>query len=686
MSCVSGIAQDRFSAETLWKLGRVSEMQLSPSEKTILYGVTWYDVDANKGNRDLYILDENAESPRKLTDSKGSETNGIWRPDGKKIGYLSAEGGSMQLWEMGINGEGKKQVSNIEGGINGFAYSPDMKHIVYTMDVKVEQEAKDIYPDLPLANALIYDDLMYRHWDNWHDYKYSHVFVASYMDGAIGSGIDIMKGEPFDSPLMPNGGMEQIAWTPDGKSVAYVCKKLKGKDFALSTNSDIYLYNIETGQTENLTAQNEGYDHDPVFSPDGSMMVYRSMKTPGFEADKDRIILLQFTKAAAGKTKTDAKKKSEKVSVAPDAKAYTYTDLSEGFDQSSNHFTFSKDGKSIYFISGIHATYQVYKIDIATKKITQLTQGDHDIQAFALAGNDLIITKMRMDLPSEIFRIKGDGTEEQLTFTNREVLKGIELGKTTKRWITTTDGKKMLVWVILPPNFDPNKKYPALLYCQGGPQSAVSQFFSYRWNFQMMAANDYVIVAPNRRGLPTFGQEWNDQISGDYGGQNMKDYLVAIDSVAAEPWVDENRLGAVGASYGGYSVYWLAGNHNKRFKTFIAHCGIFNFESMYASTEEMFFVNYDYKGAYWDNPKPKSYDFSPHLFVKNWDTPILVIHGGYDFRIPYTEGMQAFNVAQLKDIPSKFLFFPEETHFVTKPQNAILWQREFFKWLDKYLK
>lgn len=686
MSCVSGIAQDRFSAETLWKLGRVSEMQLSPSEKTILYGVTWYDVDANKGNRDLYILDENAESPRKLTDSKGSETNGIWRPDGKKIGYLSAEGGSMQLWEMGINGEGKKQVSNIEGGINGFAYSPDMKHIVYTMDVKIEQEAKDIYPDLPLANALIYDDLMYRHWDNWHDYKYSHVFVASYMDGAIGSGIDIMKGEPFDSPLMPNGGMEQIAWTPDGKSVSYVCKKLKGKDFALSTNSDIYLYNIETGQTENLTAQNEGYDHDPVFSPDGSMMVYRSMKTPGFEADKDRIILLQFTKAAAGKTKTDAKKKSEKVSVAPDAKAYTYTDLSEGFDQSSNHFTFSKDGKSIYFISGIHATYQVYKIDIATKKITQLTQGDHDIQAFALAGNDLIITKMRMDLPSEIFRIKGDGTEEQLTFTNREVLKGIELGKTTKRWITTTDGKKMLVWVILPPNFDPNKKYPALLYCQGGPQSAVSQFFSYRWNFQMMAANDYVIVAPNRRGLPTFGQEWNDQISGDYGGQNMKDYLVAIDSVAAEPWVDENRLGAVGASYGGYSVYWLAGNHNKRFKTFIAHCGIFNFESMYASTEEMFFVNYDYKGAYWDNPKPKSYDFSPHLFVKNWDTPILVIHGGYDFRIPYTEGMQAFNVAQLKDIPSKFLFFPEETHFVTKPQNAILWQREFFKWLDKYLK
>ncbi|HLO92660.1 MAG: prolyl oligopeptidase family serine peptidase [Chloroflexota bacterium] len=675
---MTATAQQRFTAETLWKLGRVSEMQLSPAGDKILYGVTFYDVATNKGNRDLYILDVNAESPRKITETKANELNAIWRPDGKRIGFLSAESGSMQIWEIGINGEDKRQVSNIEGGINGFKYSPDMSHIVFTKDVKLEQDAQDMYPDLPLANALIYDDLMYRHWDNWHDYKYSHPFVATYSDGTIGEGEDIMKGEPFDSPLMPDGGMEQIVWTPDSRSLAYVCKKLKGKEFALSTNSEIYLYNLDSKLTENLTKGNEGYDHDPVFSPDGSLMVYRSMKTPGFEADKDRIMLLQL------KSNTPVSKKDKtKQSITIDRKL---TDLSEGFDQSSNHFVFSKDGKSIYFISGIQATYQVYKIDIASKKITQLTKGDHDIQDFALSGNDLIITKMRMDLPSEIFKIKADGTEEQLTFTNREILKGIELGKTTKRWITTTDGKKMLVWVILPPNFNPNKKYPALLYCQGGPQSAVSQFFSYRWNFQMMAANDYVIVAPNRRGLPTFGQEWNDQISGDYGGQNMKDYLTAIDSVSAEPWVDENRLGAVGASYGGYSVYWLAGNHNKRFKTFIAHCGIFNFESMYGSTEEMFFVNYDYKGAYWDKPKPKSYDFSPHLFVGNWDTPILVIHGGYDFRIPYTEGMQAFNVAQLRGIPSRFLFFPEETHFVTKPQDAILWQREFFKWLDKYLK
>lgn len=675
LTVLLGHSQERFTAEKLWSLGRVSDMQLSPDSKAIIYGVTWYDIKSNKGNRDIYKLDLGSQTPSKITDFKGSEINAIYRPDGKKIGFLSAESGSMQLWEMGLNGEDKKQISNIEGGINGFEYSPDLKHIVYIKDVKVEKDAQDIHPDLPLANAMIYDDLMYRHWDSWHDYSYSHVFIASYTDGSVQDGKDIMADEPYDSPLMPNGGMEQITFSPDGKSLAYVCKKLEGKEYAISTNSDIFLYNLETGETKNLTSGNIGYDQDPVFSPDGSKLAYRSMKAAGFEADKDRIMVLQIKPIPAKKPSKVAQPSLEEP-----------IDLSNEFDQSSGQFEWSADGKSLYFISGIEATYQVYKIDLATKKITQLTKGDHDIQAFNVLGNELIITKMRMDLPSEIFRVKADASETQLTFTNQEVLKGITFGKPTKRWITTTDGKKMLVWVILPPNFDPNKKYPALLYCQGGPQSAVSQFFSYRWNFMMMAANDYVIVAPNRRGLPTFGQEWNDQISGDYGGQNMKDYFTAIDSVSAESWVDENRLGAVGASYGGYSVYWLAGNHNKRFKTFIAHCGIFNFESMYAATEEMFFVNHDLGGPYWETPKPKSYDFSPHLFVRNWDTPILVIHGGYDFRIPYTEGMQAFNVAQLRDIPSRFLFFPEETHFVTKPQNSILWNREFFKWLDQYLK
>jgi dipeptidyl aminopeptidase/acylaminoacyl peptidase len=679
-------AQEKFTAETLWKLGRVSDVQLSPDGGAIIYGVSKYDLATNKGNRDIYKLDRNAESPRQLTDFKGSEINAIWRPDGKKIGFLSAESGSMQMWEMGPNGENKIQVSNIEGGINGFAYSPDMQNIVYIKDVKIEEDIHDLYPDLPLADAMIYDDLMYRHWDSWHDYAYSHIFIAPYSDGKTGEGKDIMPGEAWDSPLMPWGGMEQITWAPDGKSLAYTCKKLKGKDYALSTNSDIYLYNLASGKTENLSESNLGYDQDPVFSPDGSKIVWRSMAEPGFEADKDRIMLCELNPREMDGLKKSIESSKTKSGKGLIMTSQVYTDLSEGFDQSSTNFSFSIDGKQLYFISGTQATFQVYRMDIASRKITQLTKGDHDIQAYAIDGKDLIITKMRHDLPSEVFRVKPDGTEEQLTFTNREVLKNITLAKSEKRWVTTTDGKKMLVWVILPPNFDPNKKYPALLYCQGGPQSAVSQFFSYRWNFQMMAAHDYVVVAPNRRGLPTFGQEWNNQISGDYGGQNMLDYFTAIDSISAEPWVDENRLGAVGASYGGYSVYWLAGNHNKRFKAFIAHCGIFNFESMYLETEEMFFVNKDYEGAYWKNPRPKSYDFSPHNFVKNWDTPMLVVHGGYDFRIPYTQGMQAFNANQLLGIPSRFLFFTEETHFVLKPQNAVLWQREFFRWLDTYLK
>ncbi len=671
-------AQERFSAETLWKLGRVSDVQCSPTDDSFIYGVTWYDAETNKSNRDIYRQERTAESPRKLTETEVSEFNAIWRPDGKKIGFLSASSGDVQVWEMGIFGEDKKQISKIEGGINGFSYSPDMKHIVYIKDVKMEKDVHDMYPDLPLADALIYDDLMYRHWDSWHDYAYSHVFIAPYSEGNVCEGKDIMPGEPYDSPLTPNGGMEQITWTPDSKSLAYTCKKLKGKDYAISTNSDIYLYNLESGETKNLTSDNPGYDQDPVFSPDGSHMVWRSMATPGFEADKDRIMILEINpKSKSGKskaTKSNTPAKAEMV------------DLSVDFDQSSANFKFSPDGKQLYFISGFHATYQVYRMDIATRKITQLTQGDHDVQAFALQGKDLIITKMRHDLPSEVFRLNPNGTEDQLTFTNREILRNVEFGKSEKRWITTTDGKQMLVWVILPPNFDKNKKYPTILYCQGGPQSAVSQFFSYRWNFQMMVAHDYVVVAPNRRGLPTFGQEWNDQISGDYGGQNMLDYLTAIDSVAEEPWVDKDRLGAIGASYGGFSVYWLAGNHNKRFKTFIAHCGIFNFESMYLETEEMFFVNFDYGGPFWEKPRPKSYDFSPHNFVGKWDTPMLVIHGGYDFRIPYTQGMQAFNANQLLGVPSRFLFFPNETHFVLKPQNSILWHREFYNWLDKYLK
>ncbi len=654
-------AQQRFTPELLWKLGRVSEPQVSPDGKQVLYGVTWYNVAENKGKRTVFKVAVAGGEAVALDLSPGSVYNAIWRPDGKKIAYLTADGGAMQIFEANPDGSEKKKISDVEGGISGFSYSPVMKHIVFYKAVKLDKTPNDMYPDLPKANARIEDDLMYRHWDSWHDYTYNHVFIAPYQDGKLGAAWDIMPGERWDTPMKPFGGMEQIAWSADGNRLAYTCKKLTGKEWTLSTNSDIYIYDLATRATKNISIGMPGYDQDPVFSPDSRLIVWRSMATPGFEADKDRIMIHDF---------------NTKIT----------TDYSVGFDQSSDHFVWSPDSRTLYFISGIHATFQIYTLDIKTKKISKITDGWHNYQTVALAGKDLVGAKMSMGLPSEIFRIDVKGNETQLTFTNHELMKEVAMAKVEKRWIETTDGKQMLVWVILPPQFDPNRKYPALLYCQGGPQSAVSQSFSYRWNFQMMAANDYIVIAPNRRGLPTFGQEWNDQISGDYGGQNMEDYLSAVDVLAKEPWVDETRLGAVGASYGGFSVYWLAGNHQKRFKAFIAHCGMFNFESKYGSTEEYFFPNHDLGGPYWQEPRPKSYDFSPHRFVGRWDTPILVIHGANDFRVTYTEGMQAFNAAQLRGIPSRFLFFPDESHFVLKPQNAILWQREFFRWLDQWLK
>jgi dipeptidyl aminopeptidase/acylaminoacyl peptidase len=506
---------------------------------------------------------------------------------------------------------------------------------------------------------------MYRHWDSWEDGYFSHIFIAKFENGIVSEGADIMTGERFDSPMMPWGGMEQIAWSPDGKRLAYTCKKLKGLDYAISTNSEIFLYDLDAKTTENLSKGNDGFDQEPAFAPDGSALVWASMQTPGFEADKNRIMYYNF-----------ADKKM--------------VDLTTAFDQSSATFKWHPTEKDVlYFISGINATYQVYNINVKTKAIKQMTAGNHDYTELAVGTKAVVGLRMSLSEPSEIFSLENAtpyASEKQLSFTNKPILDNITMGKVEERWITTTDNKKMLTWVVYPPDFDRTRQYPTLLYCQGGPQSAVSQFWSYRWNLQIMAANGYIVVAPNRRGLPTFGQEWNDQISGDYGGQNMKDYLSAIDEVSKEPFVDKYHRGAVGASYGGYSVYWLAGHHEGRFRAFIAHCGMFNLESWYGCTEEYWFPDYDLGGEYWRSPVPQSYDFSPHKFVGNWDAPLLVIHGGKDFRIPYTEGMQAFNAAQLKGVPSRFLFFPNESHFVTKPQNSVLWQREFFRWLDQWLK
>lgn len=644
----------------LWYLGRLSDVQLSPDGKTLLYSVKYYDYKLNTGNAELYTMPAEGGEPTRITTTPNDEMQPVWRPDGKKIAYLYSDDKGTQVWECDPDGSHAKQISHVDGDINCFQYAPDMKHISYAMNVRIDPTIEQRYPDLPKADAMIYDDLMYRHWNYWADGTYSHLFVADYP--GCDNATDLLEGQKFHCPNPPFGGAEEIAWLPDGNRLVYCCKKLTGKAFAESTNTDIYLYDLKTKNTRNLTEFNKGYDMDPVISPDGKKMVWWNMKTDGFESEKHSLMIYDF--------ETD---KAE--------------DYSIGFDQDATGFAWSENGKSIYFISCKEATHQVYKLDVESRAIEQLTDGDYDYNTVLANGKQLIVTRTTHAEPSEIYAVQlNNKAVKQLSFINKDVLDKITPAKSEKRWVKTTDGKQMLVWVILPPNFDSTKKYPALLYCQGGPQSAVSQFFSYRWNFQMMAAHDYIIVAPNRRGLPGFGSEWNDQISGDYGGQCMKDYLSTIDDVAKEPYVDENRLGCVGASFGGFSVYWLAGHHEKRFKTFIAHCGMFNLESWYGTTEELFFANHDIEGAYWKKPMPSSYNVSPHKFVGNWDTPILVIHGGKDFRIPYTEGMQAFDAAQMQGIPSRFLYFPEECHFVTKPQNAMLWQREFFRWLDQWLK
>ncbi len=659
------LKSDIMTPEVLWSFGRLGGAQVSPDGKTVLYGVTYYNIEENKSYRDIYTIPVVGGDATNITNSEAKEFNVIWRPDGKKIGYLSGISGSVQLWEMNVDGSGAKQISDIEGGISGFQYSPDQSKIFYLKSVKLDENVNDMFPDLPKANARIETDLMYRHWDSWHDYTYNHIFIAGYSNGKLEAGKDIMAGEKFDSPMKPFGGTEQIAWSPDGNTLAYTCKKKVGKEYAVSTNSEIYLYNLKTGKTINFTSGMMGYDQNPVFSPDGKYLAWESMERDGYEADKNRLFVADL--------------------ITGEKRDFTAT-----FDQNVKVLNWSADGKSIYFISDIHATDEIYRLDLADNSFVRLTDGVHNYQSAVPVGGKLLAQKVSMSQPAELYLVDPvTGKEQPLTTVNKGILDQLTMGKVEKRWIKTTDNKQMAVWVIYPPHFDPAKKYPTLLYNQGGPQGTVSQFWSYRWNFQMMAANGYIVVAPNRRGLPGFGQEWNEQISKDYGGQNIKDLLAAIDEMAKEPFVDETKLGAVGASYGGFSVMFLAGNHEKRFKAFIAHDGIFNFEDMYTTTEEMWFVNFDYGGAYWDKTNAaaqRSYTFSPHKFVQNWDTPILIIQGGKDFRVPEEQGMGAFNAAVLRGVPAKLLYFPEENHWVLQPQNGILWQRVFFDWLDKYLK
>lgn len=522
-----------------------------------------------------------------------------------------------------------------------------------------------MHPDLPKAKARIINDQFYRHWNDWVE-GYTHIFIADYTPAQpITSGQDIMKDEKWESPVRPWGGTEQLAWTRDGQKLIYTCRKKYGIDYAFSTNTDLYAYNTADGTTVNLTEGMMGYDKNPVLSPDGKKMAWESMERDGYEADKNRLFVMDLE---TGKKK----------------------DFTKNFDQSVGNLAWDKDNNTVWFISDYHATDEIYSLNTTSGEIKKHTDGIHNYTSVVPVNGNLITTQVSMSKPAEIYRTDpATGKDEELSFINKPLLDQLTMGKVEKRWVKTTDNKDMLVWMIYPPHFDPNQKYPAILYCEGGPQSTVSQFWSYRWNFQQMAANGYIIVAPNRRGLPGFGQEWLEQISGDYSGQNIKDYLSAIDEAKKEPYIDENRLGCIGASYGGYSVYYLAGHHNNRFKAFIAHCGIFDLEMQYYTTEEMWFAHWDLGGAPWEKNNKiaqRTYANSPHKFVGNWDTPILVIHGQKDFRIDASQGMAAFNAARMRGIPAQYLYFPEECHWVLGCQDGILWQRTFKAWLDKWLK
>lgn len=660
------IKDGRMTPEALWAMGRIGGMNVSPDGKKVVYTVAYYSVPENKSNREVFVMNADGSDNKQITKTGFAENEAVWIKGGTKIAFLCNESGSSQLWEMNPDGTDRKRLSDYDKDIEGFAFSPDEKKVLFISQVKTVNSTADKYPDLDKATGVIITDLMYKHWDEWVT-TVPHPFVADFDGKSISNPVDVMEGELFESPMKPFGGIEQLAWNTTSDKIAYTSRKKTGKEYAISTNSDIYVYDLNTKQTTNITEENKGYDTNPIYSPDGKSIAWLSMERDGYEADQNRLMVMNL-------------ETGEK------------TFVSKDFDSNVDSYCWSADCKRIYFTGVWHGESQVYQIDLANgNKITPLTEGMYDYASVALLGDKLIAQRHSMSMGDEIYSIDltGDHTVTQLTFENKHIYDQLTMGKVEERWMKTTDGKQMLTWVIYPPQFDPNKKYPTLLFCEGGPQSPVSQFWSYRWNFQIMAANDYIIVAPNRRGLPGFGLEWNEAVSGDYGGQCMKDYFTAIDEVAKEPYVNKDRLGCVGASFGGFSVYWLAGHHDKRFKVFIAHDGIFNMEMQYLETEEMWFANWDMGGAYWEKQNAtaqRTFANSPHKFVDKWDTPILCIHGEKDYRILANQGMAAFNAAVLRGVLAELLIYPDENHWVLKPQNGVLWQRTFFEWLDMWLK
>ena len=684
---------DRMTAETLWAMGRIGGATASPDGKTIAYQVGYYSVKENKSHQMLYTVSADGKLQRTLTNTAASETDAAWINGGKRIAFLSKG----QLWTMNADGSDRRQLTKSDIDIEGFKFSPDEKKVLLIKSLPYHESIKKNPDDLPLATGRVVTDLNYRHWDHYVE-TVAHPFVANVTENGVDNGKDIIEGEPYECPMAPFGGVEQLAWSPDSKTIAYTCRKKTGVNYAISTDSDIFLYDVATGSTKNLCKPegykapevdpttsmknqavnhqegdvNVGYDTNPQFSPDGKYVAWQSMKHDGYESDRNRLCVYTL---ATGEKKYVAEK----------------------FDSNVDAFCWAADSKTLYFIGCWHACVNMYQTNI-NGEVKQLTDDWMDFGSIQMLGNTgkILASRHSISQADELYIVTpGKDVKktkvQQVTWENKAFYDQLEMGKVQERWVKTTDGKQMLVWVILPPHFDENKKYPTLLFCEGGPQSPVSQFWSYRWNFQIMAAHDYIVIAPNRRGLPGFGSEWNESISGDWTGQCMDDYLSAIDDATNNlPYVDKDRLGCVGASFGGFSVYYLAGQHNKRFKAFIAHDGAFNLESMYTDTEEAWFSNWEYDDAYWKyvktNRAKRTYSHSPHKFVDKWDTPILCIHGEMDYRINANQGFGAFNAARLRGIPAELLIYPDENHWVLKPQNGVLWQRTFFGWLDKWLK
>ena len=661
-------ADGHFTAEIMHMLGKVSDPQVSPDGKSILFGVTYTSIEQNKGVRQLFVMDIDGANRRQITHSGKSCSNARWLDDNTVL-YLS--GG--QIYKMPAAGGKAAKVSDVKGGISEFKLSPDCSQLLYVSAVKNHTAPTDVYPDLDKATVRTIDGLMYRHWDHFVE-EIPHTFIAPLKGGKLGEGKDILEGQPYELPTEPFGGLEQLSWSPDGSKVAYSCRKLTGIDYAFSTNTDIYLYDVASGECENLTEGMPGYDTEPVISPEGDLIAWCSMERARYEADKVRIFVMDL----ASRNKIE---------------------ITADFKYNGSLPVWSADERYLYFASLVEGVQEIWRYDMDAAKMERVTPRHEwfDFDTPTVLADRMITTNQSMMRPSEIVSVSlADGSWKQLTHENDDILAKLEQPTVEERWITTTDGKQMLTWVIYPDGFDASKTYPAILMCLGGPQGTISQSWSTRWNYRLMCSQGYIMVLPNRRGTTAFGQEWCEQISGDYIGQNMQDYLRAADVMLAEPYV--GKMAAVGASYGGYSVYYLAGIHQGRFSAFIAHAGIFNEEHMYEVTEEMWFPDWDnggiarpdevQAGAPWsDNPVARRhYDNSPHKLIKNWDTPIMVVHGELDYRVPVDQGMAAFNAAQMMGVPSKMLLFPDENHWVLKPQNSVYWHRQFFDWLDRWCK